>query len=226
MEDVLLGIFKFSLYVCLSFILGIAARIWWEIKFLLIFILGFISLGLFSSSALFNQNISIGQYIGDVLLSAIIFIPLGYTAGHSAFEHFLASDEFDETYRKYAKRNKKTYTAEDIDAFYDHFKHHKTGSRTSYEQYSQHRRQTRSDTHTAPHQDYRSDKEKMFDILEVTEMNATAKDLKNAYRALARKYHPDILASNGLSETELKEAEERMQEINQAYDWLEENGFA
>jgi curved DNA-binding protein CbpA len=44
--------------------------------------------------------------------------------------------------------------------------------------------------------------------------NATDDEVKNAYRALARKYHPDNYANNPLSDL----AEEKMQEINDAYD--------
>ncbi len=44
--------------------------------------------------------------------------------------------------------------------------------------------------------------------------NATDDEVKSAYRALARKYHPDNYANNPLSDL----AEEKMQEINDAYD--------
>ena len=43
---------------------------------------------------------------------------------------------------------------------------------------------------------------------------ATDDEVKSAYRALARKYHPDNYSNNPLSEL----AEEKMQEINEAYD--------
>lgn len=43
---------------------------------------------------------------------------------------------------------------------------------------------------------------------------ATDDEVKNAYRALARKYHPDNYADNPLSDL----AQEKMQEINDAYD--------
>lgn len=46
--------------------------------------------------------------------------------------------------------------------------------------------------------------------------NATDDEVKTAYRALARKYHPDHYADNPLSEL----AEEKMQEINEAYDTI------
>ena len=43
---------------------------------------------------------------------------------------------------------------------------------------------------------------------------ATDDEVKNAYRTLARKYHPDNYANNPLSDL----AQEKMQEINDAYD--------
>ena len=44
--------------------------------------------------------------------------------------------------------------------------------------------------------------------------NATDEQVKEAYRALARKYHPDNFVDNPLSDL----AGEKMQEINEAYD--------
>ena len=44
--------------------------------------------------------------------------------------------------------------------------------------------------------------------------NATDDEIKNAYRELARKYHPDNYADNPLSDL----AGEKMKEINEAYD--------
>ena len=44
--------------------------------------------------------------------------------------------------------------------------------------------------------------------------NATDEEIKNAYRELARKYHPDNYQDNPLSEL----ASEKMKEINEAYD--------
>ena len=46
--------------------------------------------------------------------------------------------------------------------------------------------------------------------------NATDEQVKAAYRELAKKYHPDNYAGNPLSDL----AEEKMQEINQAYDTI------
>lgn len=44
--------------------------------------------------------------------------------------------------------------------------------------------------------------------------NATDEEIKNAYRELARKYHPDNYSDNPLSDL----AGEKMKEINEAYD--------
>ena len=44
--------------------------------------------------------------------------------------------------------------------------------------------------------------------------NATDEQIKQAYKELARKYHPDNYANNPLSDL----AESKMKEINEAYD--------
>ena len=52
-----------------------------------------------------------------------------------------------------------------------------------------------------------------YEVLGVSK-DATDEEVKNAYRALARKYHPDNYADNPLSDL----ASEKMKEINEAYD--------
>lgn len=52
-----------------------------------------------------------------------------------------------------------------------------------------------------------------YEVLGVAR-NATDDEVKEAYRELARKYHPDRYSDNPLSDL----AEEKMQEINEAYD--------
>lgn len=45
-------------------------------------------------------------------------------------------------------------------------------------------------------------------------------EVKKAYRALVREYHPDIIKSQGASDEYLKEATEKVQEINAAYETI------
>ena len=52
-----------------------------------------------------------------------------------------------------------------------------------------------------------------YEVLGVSK-NATDEEIKNAYRTLARKYHPDNYTDNPLSDL----ASEKMKEINDAYD--------
>lgn len=54
-----------------------------------------------------------------------------------------------------------------------------------------------------------------YEVLGIRE-GASQEEIKAAYKELVKKYHPDKYANNPLSEL----AEEKMQEINQAYDML------
>jgi DnaJ like chaperone protein len=46
--------------------------------------------------------------------------------------------------------------------------------------------------------------------------------IKKAYRKLVREFHPDIIKSQGKDESYMKEATEKTQEINQAYELIKE----
>lgn len=46
------------------------------------------------------------------------------------------------------------------------------------------------------------------------------KELRLAYRRLAKAYHPDRYAAAGHSDADRARAERRMRKINEAYDWL------
>ncbi|HEX5329784.1 DnaJ domain-containing protein [Sulfuricurvum sp.] len=52
---------------------------------------------------------------------------------------------------------------------------------------------------------------------------ATNDEVKKAYRSLVREYHPDIIKSQGASDEYLKEATEKVQEINAAYEMIKKS---
>lgn len=60
-----------------------------------------------------------------------------------------------------------------------------------------------------------AEKRNYYDVLGV-EKNASADDIKSAYRKLAKKYHPDLNPGN-------KEAEKNFKEINEAYEVLSDD---
>lgn len=57
-----------------------------------------------------------------------------------------------------------------------------------------------------------------YEVLGVSQ-NASDEEIKKAYRNLARKYHPDNYQDNPLADL----AEEKMKEINEAYDLITKN---
>lgn len=52
---------------------------------------------------------------------------------------------------------------------------------------------------------------------------STNDEVKKAYRSLVREYHPDIIKSQGASDEYLKEATEKVQEINAAYEMIKKS---
>ena len=63
-----------------------------------------------------------------------------------------------------------------------------------------------------------SDAYKLLGVSESDDMSV----IKKAYRKLVREYHPDIIKSQGKDEAYMKEATEKTQEINQAYEMIKE----
>jgi len=61
-----------------------------------------------------------------------------------------------------------------------------------------------------------------YEILGVNR-DADMKTIKKAYKKLVRQYHPDIIASQGKSEAYMQEATAKTQEINQAYEMIQES---
>lgn len=64
--------------------------------------------------------------------------------------------------------------------------------------------------------------EQAYTLLGIT-TEATNDEVKKAYRALVREYHPDIIKSQGASDEYLKEATEKVQEINAAYEMIKKS---
>ena len=52
--------------------------------------------------------------------------------------------------------------------------------------------------------------------------DASAEEIKRAYRKLVAQYHPDRLVSQGLPEEMMEKAKTRVREINTAYDALKQ----
>jgi len=67
----------------------------------------------------------------------------------------------------------------------------------------------------------KSEKELHLETLGLTAA-ANQNEIRSAWRKLVSKYHPDKLVSQGLSSEEMDEAEDKIQAINEAYDWLKE----
>lgn len=58
-----------------------------------------------------------------------------------------------------------------------------------------------------------------YEVLGISE-NATEEEIKKAYKELVKKYHPDKYQNNPLADL----AEEKLQEVNEAYDMLMKKG--
>lgn len=59
---------------------------------------------------------------------------------------------------------------------------------------------------------------KLLGVNESDDMNT----IKKAYRKLVRQYHPDIIKSQGKDDAYIKEATQKTQEINQAYEMIKD----
>jgi len=58
-----------------------------------------------------------------------------------------------------------------------------------------------------------------YEVLEINQ-NATADEIKSAYRTMVKKYHPDKYQNNPLSDL----AEKKLMEVNEAYEMLTNGG--
>ena len=63
---------------------------------------------------------------------------------------------------------------------------------------------------------------KYTQVLGVSE-NASLAEVKKAYRKLVKEYHPDKLAASGMPDDYIAFANQKIREINEAYEYLEKN---
>lgn len=61
-----------------------------------------------------------------------------------------------------------------------------------------------------------------YNILGV-DKNASFDEIKNAYRQLVKKYHPDILMGRGLNSDMIQEGTKKLQQINMAYEKIKKD---
>ena len=61
-----------------------------------------------------------------------------------------------------------------------------------------------------------------YSILQL-DKNADLVELKKRYRELAKRYHPDVLNANNVSETQLKEGARKFQQVNEAYELVKKH---
>ena len=239
MEGLLHNIALVIFFALISYGGGVAVRCSADLRLIFGGIFGFIVLGLIMCVGLLGSEVHIGPSMGIFLWTAACVGPIGYISAplimgglEAKSAHILGGGAFDKTYRKYAQKgarkrhdNFRWYDAKD---FHEQREQAQRRSetygggqkQTRYHSYSQSRRQS-----STP-ESWMSETDKMLKIMGLAGMQPDAAQIKSAYRKLARQYHPDALASQDLSEAKLDKAMKRMQEINAAYDWLEDNGHA
>lgn len=64
-----------------------------------------------------------------------------------------------------------------------------------------------------------NDPDRASEILEISKESSLA-DIKKRYRELARKFHPDVLKSQGFNDEVIEENTRKLQEMNEAYESL------
>ena len=239
MEGLLQYISLVIIYAIIAYGGGVAMRYSSDLRFMFGGIVGFVCLGLIMCVGFLGSKVHISPMISIFLWTAAGAGPLGYVTAplimgrlEAKSARVLGSKGFDKTYRKYTQ--KRARKQNDGFRWYDAKDFHEQRERAQrrsetyderkadnrYHTYSQSRRQS------APPESWMSETDKRFKIMGLAGTQPDAAQIKSAYRKLARKYHPDVLASQDLSEAKLDKAMKRMQEINVAYDWLKDNGHA
>jgi len=236
MEALLHNIFLAAIYILAAYGTGVALRFSSDIRLLFGIIFGFVFFSLTAYVMFLGVEIHIPKPMSTLLWVAAFCGPLGYISGGPVLswlddktESILGSDAFDETYRKYAQANKKRHQdsyQQDTGGYHGYHEwRQKTYRRASEDGHTSSEHSHRRQHHNTSPNDGLFQKEKMHAALGLDTQNVSAPEIKSAYRKLARKYHPDMLASQNLSEAEIEKAMKRMQSLNAAYEWFEDNGL-
>ena len=221
--------------IVLSYAIGFSMRLFWEVKLFLGFIILFVLFGIFMHSVVIGAEIALTPNMTWFITFSSFIIWLGYITApkiadmvDAKAEDLFTSDAFDETYRKYAQTQKQRHESYHWHDPQDYHKWRQESYRQSENQQGEQTQDSNYQNSSYQETAYNSlsQKDKMLTALELSTKTVSKGKIKTAYRKLARQYHPDILAGQQATEQELDNAMTKMQEINAAYDWLQENGYA
>ena len=232
MEGILHNISLGIMFFIVSYGIGVAVRYSPDIRLGFGYVFGFVLFGTTLNAVFFGSGVQLVPPVSTFIWVSVFAGPLGFITAPLIIDHlsiktesFLGSAAFDKTYRKYTQSKKKR---NDNFRWYDerdYQKDHKQSYGQAGGGFGGQWKRSKSQYSSSPNAGG-SQKDKMFKILGLVDQTLSAAEIKSAYRKLARKYHPDALASQNLSESDMDQAMKRMQDINLAYEWLEDNGFA
>jgi len=232
MFGVVQDIATYVAFAIIAFGAGFFMRLSWEARLVIGIIVGFMVFGIVLSQYMFHQDVVLPKHLSDFISISLIITPLAYIfaplisdAALKASEDVFAKDEFNETYKAYAKKHRTNHYTDFT--WFDSADYHEWNQARYKKAYAESGgpNQSSPDFKQVNHNDAPV-KVQMLAALGLSGGEHSAKKIKSAYRKLARKYHPDIIASKNISDAEKDKAAKKMQEINAAYEWLEDNGIA
>jgi len=163
-----------------------------------------------------NTNIVIGSNgFSEINLAAII-AGLGIGYFFRGWQPDFVSRIFDEEKQKYEKSGGKSKTF-NFDPFWDQVEKAAGHRHQKQNSQSQERKQYSRSFDPKP-----GTKPIRSTYLATLGLSAQASDLdiKKAYKNMARQHHPDLITALGGTDEQVRNAEERMKQINAAYEWL------
>jgi len=228
MEGFFITILTLLFYASASYVLGAVMHYSKEFALAICFITAYIVLGV-----LFSQlPVQLPTELVTFLCVSMIFIPMGYATVETLIETLERKMEtasgtgvFDELYKKYnAPRFRQDpfewFDSTNYSAWQEQLYKEAAGGGAKEDDFKTHHGANKAPPFALP------EKDRMLAVLGLTSRDASAASIKKAYRKMARKYHPDMIAGQNLSESQKQAAEKKMQTINAAHDWLKENGYA